>query len=372
MTIGNTVNTLLGALMWFFIASKLNAYEFGTLNYQISIASLFAAVGILGFDTTLTTFVAKGNNRMVHEASFLVMLSGGVLSIILILFLPSIPLILLVLCMLIFSLIEAENLGKHKFKRYSWLLIIQRIVSLICVPLFYQFFGIEGALYGFLVSYVVVSYEFVFWIRKIKISVHTIIPIKKYFIHANILGISKTLPYYFDKLIILPLYGFAIVGYYQFGIQILAIVAMIPTILYGYILPKEAKQSSANSMRVYSKMGIISSGIIVIIFYFTVPIAINLLFPTFKVAIASIQVILFAGIPLTITSVYNSVYMAKESSLVVVIGTGIFISIQTAGFFILGSIMGLMGLSVSTVFASIAQCLYLVIQNLYLKKKQIN
>ncbi len=360
VSVGNIVHTFLGAILWLVIASKLNANEFGLLNYEISIATLLTSIGIMGFDTTLVSFLAKGVNKMLYEATFLIIVLAGLMVLLMMVFYPSYPVISLLLSMLLFSLVEANNLGKHSFKKYMWLMIIQRVLTLIFVPLFYFIFGIQATLYGFVLSYILTSYEFFRWLKHIRISISTLIPIKKYFIHSSILGVAKVLPYFFDKLLILPLFGLSIVGYYQFGVQVLTIVSMLPVIFYGYILPRESKKSSDDSIKVFSKFGLISSSILSILLIVSLPTIIISLFPTFIPVIFSSQVILLAGVPLTISSIYNSIFMAKEKSWEVVLGTLIFVCFQSMGIVILGNLMGIVGLSIATTLAAITQCIYLV------------
>jgi O-antigen/teichoic acid export membrane protein len=359
VSIGNIANTFLGALLWLIIASRLSASEFGSLNYDISIASLVTSVGILGLDTTLTTYLAKGVNKMLYESTFLVILSGSAITIALLIFYPSLSVILLTISMIIFTLIESENLGNHKFKRYMWLMVIQRLITLLLVPVFFIFFGVEWALYGFVISYTVVSYEFVKWLRKIRISISTFKPITRYFLHSSILGISKVLPYFFDKLLILPLFGITMVGYYQFGVQILSVVSMLPVIFFGYILPRDSKSSSPGTKKTFLRFGILSSVLLTLTLFLILPFLIQLLFPKFVSAIFSAQLILLAGIPLTLSSIYNSVMMARGDSRPVVIGAVMFVGFQSIGIIVLGNSLGLIGLSISTVIGSIIQCIYL-------------
>jgi O-antigen/teichoic acid export membrane protein len=361
VTVGNIVNIVLGAILWFFIASQLNAMEFGNLNYNISIATLLSSIGIMGFDTTLTAYVAKGVNRMIYESAFLLLLASGVITLILIMLYPSVPVILLVIAMIFFTLVEAENLGKHLFKRYMWIMICQRVIALISIPLLSQFIGIEGALYGFALSYWLVSFDFFRYLKNIKISISTILPIKKYFLHSYMLGISKLLPYFWDKIIILPFFGFAMVGYYQFGVQILTIVSILSFILYGYILPQEAKAKGGSTLKKFTLLGIILSVVLVAVLIVLVPYAIAKLFPNFVNTVLSVQLILLAGIPLTITAIYNSIHMAHGESKYPVIGTMFYLVCQTVGIILLGNIWGVVGLSIATTIASSVQCVYLVL-----------
>ena len=361
VSIGNIVSTFFGAILWFIIAAKLSAEEFGGLNYEISLATLLTSVGIMGFDTTLTSFLAKGVTKMLAESIFLILVASAIVSIILLFVYPSIAVILLIVSMLFFTLTEAKNLGDQNFKKYMWLMIVQRFITLFFVPIFYFLFGFEAAIYGFTLSYFLTSYEIFKRLGSIKISISTLIPIKNYFFHSYILGVSKTLPYFFDKLLILPLFGLSIVGYYQFGVQILAIVSIFPIIFYGYLLPRESQKRDTISFDKYARIGLISSSLLSFLLILCIPFLIDLLFPKFLLATFSAQIILLAGIPLTMSSIYNSIFMSRDLSWNVVIGSIIFIGIQSLGIVTLGSIYGLIGLSISTTVAATLQCIYLMI-----------
>ena len=232
----------LGALLWLYLTSRLNATEFGDLNYDIAIATIMTAVGTLGFDTTLTTFVAKGTTRMIYEATFLTLLTSIILSVTIFMFFSSLSVVILLIGMLFYTLIDSEYLGKHEFKKYMYIRVAQRLITLVSVPLLYEMFSLEGAVYGFAFSYIAFSYLFFNRLRKIRISVSTLVPIRGFFINSYILGLSRILPYFLDKLIIAPLFGLAIVGYYQFGVQLLTLTSIIPVISYSVYLTKSSKR----------------------------------------------------------------------------------------------------------------------------------
>jgi O-antigen/teichoic acid export membrane protein len=262
--------------------------------------------------------------------------------------------------MLFFGLVEAEQLGRSQFKKYMYLMLAQRILTLLLVPIFYFMFGVEGALYGFAFSYLVVSYKFYIWTRHARVSISTLRPIRYYFVNSYALGVSKVLPYFSDKLIILPLFGPAIVGYYQYGIQMLTITSMIPVIFYSYILPREATNENNKPAKKMEKLGLISSTLVTVLLVVTMPIITSTFFPQFAITLYSTQLILLAAIPLTATAVYNSILMARERTKYVIIGTMIYVLLQAACIVVLGTIYGLIGLSVSTTIASTAQCLFLI------------
>lgn len=357
VTIGNLVSAGLGALLWFILASQMTAESYGSLNYYISIATILTAVGILGFDSTLTTFVAKGLSKMISEAGSLVLLTGIALAVAISLALGSISVGLILIGMLFFTLSTAEILGRRLYKEFMIVMISQRVVTLIAVPFLFIFYGVDGALYGYAISYLPLSYRFFLSLRQLNFSLSTLRPNKKFFLNSYAFGISRTLVHFSDKLIILPFFGLALLGYYQFGLQMLTVVSIIPTIVYNYLLPQEAS-NSRNSSKL-QVLGVFVSVAIVAILIGSTPMIVTNLFPQFWNAITSTQVVLIAGIPLTIVSIYSSKLLAREKSLHVSISSGLFLGVQYGLLMSLGSLIGLVGLSLATVLAAVSQAAFL-------------
>jgi O-antigen/teichoic acid export membrane protein len=360
VSIGNIVSISLGALLWFVLAAQLTAGDFGSLNYYISIASISMSLGIMGFDTTLTTFLAKGVTKMKPQASFLLLITGIFISITLSLIFMSAALVLNFLALLFFAYSAAERLGKHSYKEFMMILIIGKLLSLILVPMLYTQNGIEGALYGYAISYLAVSYRFVISLRNLDFSLSTLKPIRTFFFHSYALTVSKHLFYFSDKLIIMPLFGPTLLGYYQFGFQVLITMSIIPLIVSHYFLPEVAANKNIHGKSLQA-IAVISSIIVTIILIIFVPVIISSFFPKYQVSIFPTQIMVLAGTPLTLTAIYTSVLMANEKSFHVFLASAMFLIIEYTLLYVLGSLYGLIGLSVSLVIATVIQALYLYI-----------
>lgn len=360
VTIANLVSTALGALLWFILASFMAAENYGELNYHISIATILTATGILGFDYTLTTFLAKGFQKIAHEASTLIALSGIPLFLLVFFVFHSLSTGLVLLGMMFFTLSTAELLGRHSYKEFMIVMILQRAATLALVPALFGLMDIDGALYGYALSYLPLSYRFFASLRKMTLSFTVLNANKKFFLHSYGTGISRTLVHFSDKLIIAPLFGLAILGYYQFGLQILTVISIIPTILYNYLLPQEASGKNNDSHKV-KLLGISVSVLITFALIILTPFIVSALFPQFENSILPTQIVLLAGPALTLVSIYSSTLLAKEKSLHVLISAGIFLGVQYGLLVILGNLFGLEGLSIATVIASISQMIYLML-----------
>ena len=48
--------------------------------------------------------------------------------------------------MLFFSLSTAELLGRHRYKEFMYVMVIERTISLFAVPILFWLYGVDGAL----------------------------------------------------------------------------------------------------------------------------------------------------------------------------------------------------------------------------------
>jgi O-antigen/teichoic acid export membrane protein len=357
VSLGNASYVALSALLWLYLASQLDPTAYGEINYEVSVVTILTSIAIMGFDTVIPALVAKGMLKVEQESVSLILLSAIAVSTILVVVFNSISMAVLLTGMLFFTWVSVDYLGKHEFKKYMIIIALQRGLSLASVPLLYSVFSSDGAIIGWGVSYLVLSLPFIKKIRKFTLTFFTVVNIKSYFIHAYLLGIAKALPYFIDKVIIMPLYGASTIGYYQLGIQISMVTYIIPVVLYSYLLPKQA--AGNEDLTRVKWLGIFASIFLTLLLFFTLPYIVVNYFPNFDAGVAAAQITVFSSIPFSISSIYNSNFMAKGESRPVVIGIGVFVSIQFFLIIYLGNIFYLNGLSLATVIASSVQCFYL-------------
>ncbi len=370
VSIGYSFSIVMGGILWFILAAEMPANDYGALNYLISITAIFCSIATLGFDLTLTTFLAKGATKVLSESVFLTSAAALVISIIIAILFKSLVMILMFLGPLFFILSLAEILGKRLYKEYMIMLITQRALSLIFIPALFASHGIDGAMYGYSVSYLPLCYRFFISLRTITFSVSTLRPIKNFLFHSYALGISRSLVVFSDKLIIAPLFGIIILGYYQLGVQILMTVSVLPVILSHYLLPQQAANKNENVKKI-ERLGLVLSVLITVFLIYLTPFIISNLFPRFEVAQTSTQIILVAGIPLSITAVLSSYLMARQKSLDILIASGIFLGTEYALIAVLGQWYGLVGISLSPVLAASAQALFLFVMKRRITKPNL-
>ncbi|MEP0825631.1 MAG: oligosaccharide flippase family protein, partial [Nitrososphaera sp.] len=126
---GNTLAGLVGGLFWFILASIVTVEEYGQINYYLAMATLISTLSLFGFNTTSITFLAKGSEVILRQASLLVLIIGTILSLILAIILNSVSVALLLLGLSSFAMTSAELLGGKRYRYYFALLIANRVLQ---------------------------------------------------------------------------------------------------------------------------------------------------------------------------------------------------------------------------------------------------
>jgi O-antigen/teichoic acid export membrane protein len=265
-----------------------------------------------------------------------------------------------VLGYVIFTLATAEILGKKQYKNYSKYLISQKVLMVIFAFIFYYYIGLEGVVLGIGFSFFPYMIRIYKSLKKDKIDFSLIKPRIRFIMNSYALDLSRTFSGYTDKLIVAPLFGFAILGNYQLGIQLLTIIAILPGIVYQYILPRD---SSGESNKKLKKLTIGVSIILAILGIVLAPIILPILFPEFTEAVEVIQIMSISVIPSTINLMYISKFLGNELSKIVLIGSGIFLAVQIISIVILGELFAVNGVALALVLGATSEAIFLIVIN---------
>jgi O-antigen/teichoic acid export membrane protein len=144
-------------------------------------------------------------------------------------------------------------------------------------------------------------------------------------------------------------------------------VSVLPVILSHYLLPQQAANKNENIKKI-ERLGLILSVLMTVSLIYLTPIIISRFFPLFKVAQTATQIVLLAGIPLSVVAIVSSFLMARQKSLDILISSGIFLGTEYALITVLGQWYGLVGISLSPVLAASAQALYLLVNRRKISK----
>ena len=353
-TIGNLSSTILGALFWFILASILKVSEYGEVNYYIAFAVIPASIASLGLNTTVITYLAKGDEEVVREADSIILLSGLVVALALIPIQWTISIITVAL--VFYGMAIAEILGRKLYSEYAYTVILQRIIQIASSIILYFQIGIIGILIGYFLGPMLLSYRYLKNLRNITFNINSLRHKINFTLHSYGLNIIGSLSTYLDKIIIGSLFGFYALGLYQLGFQFLMLLAIIPGSLYTYLLPEE----SSGVNRVGIKMlGLISSVVLAILTLTLSPYIVQILFPNFTNAIELIQIMSIAIIPLTISSLANARLFGEERSKHAFIGGLIYIVTVIITLIIFGLYLKVIGLALAVVFAQSVRAIYL-------------
>jgi len=353
VAVGRSIGIVFQAILYLVFAALLEPETYGELNYIIALAGTFALFSRFGLNYSVTVFQAKKNSEISDKINTLAIVtcSFGALILLTIDVMAS----LLSLGMSFYLMTQHNLLGLKKYKAFMKNSILRGITFLVIPLVLYFYFDIAGIVLGFAISNLAASNYF-FKIAKLK----SFWKLKEHFsiiIHNFGVDISTNFPRMIDKLIIANLFGFFIVGIFQFNMQILFVLEILPTVLYNFLLSEESSGNSQKKLSLLVIFAAIGFAIAGIIFS---PIFVQEFFPNYYDGIDSLQILIISIIPLTITAVLNAKIQAVESTK---IGFSAIIRIGSlVGLIIfLGDLYGLVGLSLAVLFSIIINTIFIFV-----------
>lgn len=363
--IANAIASTIAGIFWLYMAALLGTEHYGEISYFIAIAGVASSVCFLGAGNTITVYTSKGEK--IHSTLFFICgISSSITAIILFSIFLNSGVSVYVISYTIFGLVTAEILGQKLYRMYSKYLIMQKILMVTLSITLYYLIGPQGVILGYALSYLLYSIRLYKVFKDTKINFSLIKPRLGFMTSSYMLDLSKTFSAYVDKLIIGPIFGFALLGNYQLGIQFLSLLSILPGIVYQYILPHDA---SGNANRKLKKLTIFVSVILAVLGILLAPVILPVLFPKFIKAVEVIQIVSLAIIPSTINLTYISKFLGNENSKIVMIGSGIYLLTQITSIFILGQYFGVYGISAAIVLATSSESIFLIIINKITDKK---
>jgi O-antigen/teichoic acid export membrane protein len=353
--LGNFIALGVGGLFWFVIASMLTAEDYGELNYYISVASVTSVISMLGLGTTVITYVAKGSKKIASQANFVVLLSNAIGAVAL-MTITNYYTGLLLVGISFFSMTISETLGMKLYKKYFLLLVAERATQIGLAIALYYAIGLQGVIIGYTLGALTFSYSFFRSLRNISFDVSELKSRFAFLLHNYAFNISETLALHADKLIIAPVFGFTVLGFYQLGFQFLMVLGVIPASLFYYLLPQF---SSGNKKGNVIYVALILATLFASIAPIIIPVLIDMFFREYIGVILTAQIMSIGIVPMTINSILNSSLLAKGHSKNVLVGAIVYISSLLILFYLLGTLVGVVGLGISVVVSLSLQSLVL-------------
>ena len=358
------VNSGIGAILWFYIASILDVEQYGQISYFLAIAGTASSISLLGAQETLTVYTAK-NVKIQSTVYFVTLIAGVIAAIIVFFMLQKIEVSLLVLMYMILSLSVSEILGRKLFGTYTKYVLTSKILTVVLSVGLYYVIGFQGIILGLAFAHFPYLIRIYHGFRDVKIDFILLKPRLSFMSISYLTNISASFSGSLEKIIIVPLLGFSILGNYHLGLQFLAILSILPTIIYKYTLPYDA---TGNSNKKLKEITILSSIVIAVLGVVISPILISNLFSKYTEAIVVIQIISPSIIPGTVILMYMSKFLGREKNKIILI-SGIFtIVIQLVTVIILGKMYGVIGIAVAINIASVSQMTILIIGDRFVEK----
>ena len=344
----------ISAAFWFYVASMLGPETYGHITYALSIAGLASTISLLGASNTLTIYTAK--KIPIQPALYIITLSAGVISsIVVFLIFFDLGISFLILGYIIFGLIIAEILGHKLYKEYAKYVLTQRILMVILGIGLYYIIGESGIIIGISISFIPYIYGIVKGFRKDKVNFVLVKERIGFITNSYLQTLSGVLSGSLDKLIIGPLFGFALLGNYSLGLQFLSLLNLIPIAVAKYLMPNDA--TGNENIKLKKVLVLFATGVAVL--GFTIgPYVITSVFPKFIEAEEILQIVSISVIPSTIAMVYQTKFLGREKSRLVLISSVIWTGVQIAGIIILGNIYGVNGIAASLLLAATASAIY--------------
>ena len=351
--IADITTNAIGGFFWFYLATLVLPTEFGEIHYFIGIASIASTLSLIGQQNTITVYISK--NKSVLSVLFLVSIISSIVSFIVIfLFLGRFDVGLLVISFVIFAHGIASNLGYQDYKKYTVYSILQKGLMLILSLSIFYIFGVEWVLLGIALSYFVYSKNFIDGLTRFKIDFSQLKENKKFILTNYSIMMTSITTSQVDKLLIMPILGFAVLGNYSLALQIMAIMNVIPGVVFKYILPRASRNIIDVKLRMYT---IIVSCISVLLMIILSPIVIPMFFEKYTDIVLIIQIMSFSIIPITINTFYLSKFLASEKASIPLIGGIVSSVVLIVGMVGLGSLYGVTGIAVTHVLTYSVMCI---------------
>ena len=347
----------IAAIFWIYMADLMGQEDYGELGYMLSIAGIASTISILGGQWTMSVYTAKGV-RIESSLYFISIITSTVSAIILYFLFENVGMSVYVISLVIFNLFTAEILGKKRYKTYSKIFFLQKIILVTLAILLYYILGAEGVLLAYGISYLVFTSRIISALKNHEFNFGLLRQRFKFWMFNYIIQLSNSARAQIDILLIGPLFGFALVGNYFLGLQVLGLFLILPLIIFKYTLPQDSSGSSTKQIKI---IAIIASIGFALLGIFVAPEVIPLVLPEYTDTIELIPLLSLAIIPRTVTTMLMSGFLGKENNIHLLIGNLIAFSIIVLGILYLPEYFDIVGLGIAYVLSVTIQTIYLLI-----------
>ena len=356
----------IAAFFWIYMADLMGQEDYGELGYLLSIAAIASTISIVGGQWTMSVYTAKGV-RIESSLYFISIITSTVTAIVLYFLFENVGIGVYVIGVVIFNLFVAEILGKKRYKTYSKIFFLQKIILVILAILLYYILGAEGVLLAYGISFLVFTSRIISTLRNHEFNFGLLRQRFKFWMFNYIIQLSNSARAQIDILLIGPLFGFTLVGNYFLGLQVLGLFLILPLIIFKYTLPQDSSGSSTKQIKIITVATSIGFALLGI---FVAPEVIPLVLPEYTDTIELIPLLSLAIIPRTVTTMLMSGFLGKENNIHLLVGNLIAFSIIVSGILYLPEYFDIVGLAIAYVLSVTIQTIYLLIVYLRTAKTQ--
>ena len=368
LSVGDYGGAIIVSAFWFLLAFLISPEEYGEIHYFIGIAGLAFSISLLTTQDTIVVYTAK-NVKLAPTLFLISLIAGGIAAVVVTALFSRVDSSFLLLGFIVNDLAIGYIVGKKLFTKYPKYFLLQKSLTFVLGISFFYLFGVEGIIFAIALSYG----HFLFIIAKVfrKSSIDFSL-LKKHrgFIGNNyFMNVSGAVRSHIDKIIIVPLIGFEILGNYALALQIYAVLMIFSNIIYRYALSHDASGTNTRKIKLIG----LSYAVGVSMLGFTIlPMIVPQIFEKFNDIGPAIQIISLAIIPTTIGLFYTSQILGREKSSVI-LASRILGSISIiAMLVVLAPLYGMIGAASAFVLSALVGCVFLVCAEYYRTHNQRN
>jgi len=362
------IGSAISAAFWLLVASLLSVEEYGEISYFIAIASLGICC-IVGSPQTLTVYSTK-HPKIIPTLLLLTLIFAGIGSLIAFLIVQRFEIITLIFSFIVLEASLTLLLGKKLYSKYSKFLLTQKILQFVIGISLSFSLGLNGILIGIVLANFSLIPIFYKELRNYKIDFSLLKPKKEFIINNEVIYLISVFRRDIDKIIIVPILGFTVLGNFALTLQFFAIMMIISSISFEYLLPKDVGGEKNANLK---KFLILISVLIALSGFFFSPYFIENFFTKFNESIIPIQIASFCVIPSTISMILFSKILALEKSRFLIIANLVQLCAILIGTIYLGILYSIIGVTVAFILGNTIYAITLAIINYkYVGKKKFD
>ena len=358
----------ISAVFWLVVASLLLVEEYGEISYFIAIASLGICC-VVGSPQALMVYSTK-YEKIIPTMLLLTLVFTAIASLIAFVIVQRFEVVFLIFSFIVIESSVTVLLGKKMYTRYAKFLLTHKILQFALGLGLYFSLGVNGVLIGIALANFSLIPIFYKELRYHKIDLSLLKLKKEFIINNQMIYLISVFRRDIDKIIVVPILGFTVLGNFALTLQFFTIMMIISSISYKYLLPKDV--SGEKNVKLKNFLILISIIIAFLGFVFS-PFFIENFFTKFSESIIPIQIVSFAVIPTTISVILFSKILALEKSRFLIVANTVQLCVILIATIFLGILYGIIGVTIAFVLGNTVFAITLAVINYkYIGKKKFD